>query len=71
MARMRGQVKLIEPLGAETYVHAQVEQDLVVARLGAETPPAIDGPIELVFNPATSHYFAAGSGERLDSSAPS
>jgi len=66
-ARLRGQVKLIEPLGAETYVHAQVERDLVVARLGAETSPAIDGPIELAFDPAAGHYFAAGSGERLDS----
>jgi hypothetical protein len=63
--RIRGLLKLIEPLGAETYAHAQVDQDLVVARLGEEPAPGIDGPIDFTFDPAAGHYFAASSGERL------
>jgi multiple sugar transport system ATP-binding protein len=64
-AQLCGRLKLIELLGAETYAHAEIEGELVVARLGAGEPPAIDGPIALAFDPEAGHYFAAASGERL------
>ncbi len=66
-ALLRGRLELVEPLGSETYAYTEVEGETVVARLSAESPPAIGGPIELSFDPESAHYFAASSGERLGS----
>ena len=77
--RLKGVLRLVERLGAETFFHVEVENagaaksqggnpPLMIARLSGEPPAMFDStdtPVELRFDPASAHYFAGASGARL------
>jgi sn-glycerol 3-phosphate transport system ATP-binding protein len=58
-------VDLVEPLGADTLVHARLAETLVTARLPGQVDFAEGAPLTLHIDPAAIHLFDAGSGARL------
>jgi multiple sugar transport system ATP-binding protein len=75
--RLAGILRLVERLGAETFLHlepdsaqagsspATARPPLVVMRLLGGQAPELESRIELTFDPAAAHYFTLPSGERL------
>ncbi len=50
-------VEVIEPLGAEVYLHLKVGQHAVVARVGPHDRPEVNQDIDLVFDMGKAHFF--------------
>ena len=63
-ARMVLEVKLVEPLGADTLVHGKVGTEAVIARLAAGAAP--EGSLPLCFEAGQTHWFDSASGQRID-----
>ncbi len=50
-------VELVEPLGAEVYLHLRVGQHAVIARVGPHNRPEVNQDIDLVFDMGKAHFF--------------
>ena len=50
-------VELVEPLGAEVYLHLKVGQHALVARVGPHDRPEVNQDIDLVFDMGKAHFF--------------
>jgi len=50
-------VEVIEPLGAEVYLHLKVGQHAVIARVGPHDRPEVNQDIDLVFDMGKAHFF--------------
>ena len=55
-------VELVEPLGAEVYLHLRVGQHAVVARVGPHDRPEVNQDIDLVFDMGKVHLFDPDTG---------
>lgn len=62
---VRGIVTMVEPLGHEQYVHVDVGEASLVARLPREVKLALDEPVTFAVDAARCHLFDPGSGEVL------
>ncbi|MBI3321368.1 MAG: sn-glycerol-3-phosphate ABC transporter ATP-binding protein UgpC [Candidatus Omnitrophica bacterium] len=50
-------VELVEPLGAEVYLHLRVGQHALIARVGPHDRPEVNQDIDLVFDMGKAHFF--------------
>ncbi len=50
-------VELVEPLGAEVYLHLRVGQHAFIARVGPHDRPEVNQDIDLVFDMGKVHFF--------------
>ncbi len=50
-------VELVEPLGAEVYLHLRAGHHALVARVGPHDRPEINQDIDLVFDMGKAHFF--------------
>ena len=50
-------VELVEPLGAEVYLHLKVGQHAIIARVGPHDRPEVNQDIDLVFDMGKAHFF--------------
>jgi multiple sugar transport system ATP-binding protein len=50
-------VELVEPLGAEVYLHLRVGQHVLIARVGPHDRPEMNQDIDLVFDMGKAHFF--------------
>ncbi len=50
-------VELVEPLGAEVYLHLKVGRHSVIARVGPHDQPEVNQDIDLVFDMGKAHFF--------------
>ena len=50
-------VELVEPLGAEVYLHLRTGQHVLVARVGPHDQPEVNQDIDLVFDMGKVHFF--------------
>ncbi len=50
-------VELVEPLGAEVYLHLRVGEHGMVARVGPHDRPEVNQDIDLVFDMGKAHFF--------------
>ena len=62
---IRGQVELVEPLGADTLAHGKVGGERIIARLHAALN-TVEGRMPLRFQPENRHYFDAATGARME-----
>ncbi|MBB5516485.1 multiple sugar transport system ATP-binding protein [Rubricella aquisinus] len=58
-------VSVLEPLGSETLVYADIGGHEVIARASGRTPPALGDRVTLVANPEEIHFFDTNTGEAL------
>ena len=54
---MTSSVELVEPLGAEVYLHLRVGSDTLIARVGPHDRPEVNQDIDLVFDMGKAHFF--------------
>jgi multiple sugar transport system ATP-binding protein len=52
-----GQVEVVEPMGAETYVHLTAGRDRFVARVTPKTGARVGQPLQLAIETAKIHVF--------------
>ena len=64
-AIVHGEARVIEPLGNEVVVHADVEDSRVIAKLGPETIPRFGERVSLSINCEQLHLFDEKTQERL------
>ena len=50
-------VELVEPLGAEVYLHLRVGQHAIIARVGPHDRPEVNQDIDAVFDMGKAHFF--------------
>jgi multiple sugar transport system ATP-binding protein len=50
-------VELVEPLGAEVYLHLRVGKHQLIARVGPHDRPEVNQDIDLVFDMGKAHFF--------------
>jgi multiple sugar transport system ATP-binding protein len=50
-------VELVEPLGAEVYLHLRAGQHTLIARVGPHDRPEVNQDIDLVFDMGKAHFF--------------
>ncbi len=50
-------VELVEPLGAEVFLHLRAGQHAIVARVGPHDRPEVNQDIDLVFDMGKAHFF--------------
>jgi len=50
-------VELVEPLGAEVYLHLKVGSHALMARVGPHARPEVNQDIDLVFDMGKAHFF--------------
>ena len=50
-------VDLVEPLGAEVYLHLKVGHHAIIARVGPHDRPEVNQDIDLVFDMGKAHFF--------------
>jgi len=50
-------VELVEPLGAEVYLHLRVGQHAIIARVGPHDRPEVNQDIDVVFDMGKAHFF--------------
>ncbi|MBI3011969.1 MAG: sn-glycerol-3-phosphate ABC transporter ATP-binding protein UgpC [Candidatus Omnitrophica bacterium] len=50
-------VDLVEPLGAEVYLHLNVGHHAIIARVGPHDRPEVNQDIDLVFDMGKAHFF--------------
>ncbi len=61
----KGQVNVLEPLGADTLVYVGIEGEEVIAKASGRKPPELGATVSLSANPENIYLFDAGSGEAL------
>ncbi|MBI4597758.1 MAG: sn-glycerol-3-phosphate ABC transporter ATP-binding protein UgpC [Candidatus Omnitrophica bacterium] len=54
---MRSTVELVEPLGAEVYLHLKVGSHTLIARVGPHDRPEVNQDLDLVFDMGKAHFF--------------
>ena len=54
---MTSSVELVEPLGAEVYLHLRAGQHAMIARVGPHDRPEVSQDIDLVFDMGKAHFF--------------
>ena len=54
---MRSTVELVEPLGAEVYLHLRVGSHALMARVGPHDRPEENQDLDLVFDMGKAHFF--------------
>jgi multiple sugar transport system ATP-binding protein len=64
-AAWRGEVQVVEPTGADTYVMVQTPAGRVTVRTSPQTPVRAGERVGLALSPDQAHWFDAGSGARL------
>ena len=52
-------VEVVEPLGAEVYLHLKVGKHALVARVGSHNRPEVNQDIDLVFDMGKARFFDA------------
>ena len=52
-------VEVVEPLGAEVYLHMKMGGNSIVARVGPHERPEVNQDIDLVFDMGKAHFFDA------------
>ncbi len=50
-------VELVEPLGAEVYLHLRIGQHALIARVGPHDRPEVNQDIDIVFDMGKAHFF--------------
>jgi multiple sugar transport system ATP-binding protein len=50
-------VELVEPLGAEVYLHLRVGRHAMIARVGPHDRPEVNQDVDLVFDMGKAHFF--------------
>ena len=50
-------VEVVEPMGAEVYLHLKIGQHALVSRVGPHDRPEINQDIDLVFDMGKAHFF--------------
>ena len=50
-------VEVVEPMGAEVYLHLKVGRNALIARVGPHNRPEVDQDIDLVFDMGKAHFF--------------
>ncbi|SFM93495.1 ABC transporter ATP-binding protein [Variovorax sp. OV329] len=63
-ASLRGEVRVVERLGGETYFHVKAAGQNVIAKVGGDSKVGAGAHVGLAFDPAQAHLFQAG-GRRL------
>ena len=58
-------VEVVEPLGAEVYLHLKVGQHAIVARVGPHDRPEVNQDIDLVFDMGKAHFFDPDTEEAI------
>ncbi|MDP3703393.1 MAG: ATP-binding cassette domain-containing protein, partial [Candidatus Omnitrophota bacterium] len=58
-------VEVVEPLGAEVYLHLKVGQHAIVARVGPHDRPEVNQDIDLVFDMGKVHFFDPDTEEAI------
>ncbi|QBK04347.1 ABC transporter ATP-binding protein [Hylemonella gracilis] len=61
----RGEVQVVEPTGADTYVMVQTAAGRVTVRTSPQTPVRPGDRVGLTLSPEQAHWFDAASGARL------
>lgn len=64
-APWRGQVLLVEPTGADTFVVVQTTAGPVTVRVAPQTPVQVGESIGLAVSAAHANWFDTASGQRL------
>jgi multiple sugar transport system ATP-binding protein len=64
-ADWRGEVQVVEPTGADTYVMVQTAAGRVTVRTSPQTPVRAGDRVGLAISPDQVHWFDAASGARL------
>ncbi|MEY4654084.1 MAG: hypothetical protein RI884_2665 [Pseudomonadota bacterium] len=64
-ALVRGEVTLIEPLGADTLVTVRSGEHKVIARVIGASPQTLGARVGLTWNPRDHHLFESASGQRM------
>ncbi|MDZ4804238.1 MAG: sn-glycerol-3-phosphate ABC transporter ATP-binding protein UgpC [Candidatus Eisenbacteria bacterium] len=64
-ANLSATVKLVEPMGSETFVHLVSGSNALLARLAGDRVPTVGSVLELYFDPARCHFFDAAGGLAL------
>ena len=54
-------VELVEPLGAEVYLHLRTGQHALIARVGPHDRPEVNQDLDLVFDMGKAHFFDPGT----------
>ena len=62
---IRGQVQVVEPLGADTLVHLAIGDGTLIARVPPDARPAVGSPLAVGVDPARIHLFDAETGRSL------
>ncbi|MEZ5064418.1 MAG: sn-glycerol-3-phosphate ABC transporter ATP-binding protein UgpC [bacterium] len=65
---LAAKAELVEPLGSEVYLHADVAGHRLVARLNTEEEIHPGQTVRLTFDPSRLHFFDGASGDRLSPS---
>jgi multiple sugar transport system ATP-binding protein len=58
-------VEVVEPLGAEVYLHLKVGQHAIVARVGPHDRPEVNQDLDLVFDMGKAHFFDPDTEEAI------
>ena len=61
VSSMRGNVEIVEPLGAETYVHLSVGETMISARLAGDQIPEVNTPYTVDVDTTKIHLFDTDS----------
>ncbi|MEY4711884.1 MAG: hypothetical protein RIS88_1334 [Pseudomonadota bacterium] len=64
-ALVRGEVTLIEPLGADTLVTVRAGDHKLIARVIGASPLTLGARVGLAWNPREHHLFESASGQRM------
>ncbi len=64
-ALVRGEVTLIEPLGADTLVTVRAGDHKLIARVIGASPLTLGARVGLTWNPRDHHLFESASGQRM------
>jgi multiple sugar transport system ATP-binding protein len=62
---VRGEVTLIEPLGADTLITVKAQAHKIVARVIGTSPLRLGERVGLTWNPQDHHVFEGVSGRRI------
>jgi multiple sugar transport system ATP-binding protein len=63
--RLQGVVEVVEPLGSETYVVAQIGDEAFTARFPPRSGLVAGAHVELAFDPTHLHVFDAQTGQNI------
>lgn len=58
-------VEVVEPLGAEVYLHLKMGKQQVIARVGPSNHPDVNQEIDVVFDMGKAHFFDPESEEAI------